>query len=218
MYKKVLCVISILTLVACSSTKKNGVDQESSSAPIINQKLATNFKRKGITLEWDCSWGTGFSQATCTKGNVSAIEVTAYAPSFGNSEANREAAFEVAHDIALTKLNRFIQDEVSSSRVMMTMSKNIEKANDSLKSKIRSDEAVILTDEDPFPAANVAARENTNEVVRTVTESIRTQSSGILRGVRTVDERIVDRQTVATTIRWDNDSEQAVRELRKRIR
>jgi hypothetical protein len=218
MFKKALCVISILTLVACSSTKKNGVDQESSSAPIINQKLATNFKRKGITLEWDCSWGTGFSQATCAKGNFSAIEVTAYAPSFGNSEANREAAFEVAHDIALTKLNRFIQDEVSSSRVMMTMSKNIEKANDSLKSKIRSDEAVILTDEDPFPAANVATRENTNEVVRTVTESIRTQSSGILRGVRTVDERIVDRQTVATTIRWDKDSEQAVRELRKRIR
>ena len=64
----------------------------------------------------------------------------------------------------------------------------------------------------------MAIRENANDVVRTVTESIRSQSSGILRGVRTVDERIVDSQTVATTIRWDKDSEQAVRELRKRIR
>ena len=217
MLKQAMCVLCILLLAACSSTK-NGANPESSSAPILNQKLATNFKRKGITLEWECSWGTGFSDATCMKGSVSAIEVTAYAPSFGNSEANREAAFEVAHDIALTKLNRFIQDAVSSSRVMVTMSKNIEKANDNLKSKIRSDEAVAMTDEDPFPGSNVAARENTNEVVRTVTESIRTQSSGILRGVRTVDERIVDRQTVATTIRWDKDSEQAVRELRKRIR
>lgn len=218
MLKHALCVMCIVSIAACSSTKKNEVDPESTSAPIINQKLATNFKRKGITLEWDCSWGTGFSQTTCAKGTVSAIEVTAYAPSFGNSEANREAAFEVAHDIALTKLNRFIQDEVSSSRVMVTMSKNIEKANDNLKSKIRADETVSITDEDPFPGANLAVRANTNEVVRKVTESIRTQSAGILRGVRTVDERIVDRQTVATTIRWDKDSEQAVRELRKRIR
>lgn len=217
MLKRILYVLCILSLAACSSTKKSAADPES-LAPIQSQKLATNFKRKGVTLEWECSWGTGFSEATCVKGNVSAIEVTAYAPSFGNSEASREAAFEVAHDIAVAKLNRFIQDEVSSSRVMVTMSKNIEKANDNLKSKIRSDEAVAMTDEDPFPGANVAVRENTNQVVRTVTESIRTQSSGILRGVRTVHERIVDRQTVATTIRWDKESEQAVHELRKRIR
>jgi len=218
MFKQMLCALCVLSLVACSLTKKNETDPESKSSSIITQKLATSFKRNGITLEWDCSWGTGFSQATCSKGNISAIEVTAYAPSFGNSEANREVAFGVAHDIALTKLNRFIQDDVSSSRVMVTMSKNIEKANDNIKSKIRSDEAVSLADEDPFPASNFAVRENANEVVRTVTESIRSQSSGILRGVRIVDERIVDRQTVATTIRWDKDSEKAVRELRKRIR
>lgn len=218
MLKKFLCVCCIILSVGCSSTKKNEADSKLAVTPVKSQKLASNFKRKGITLEWDCSWGTGFSQATCSKGAISAIEVTAYAPSFGNSEANREIAFEVAHDVALTKLNRFIQDEVSSSRVMVTLSKNIEKANDRVKSKIGSDEVVTVTDEDPFPSANIAVRENTNEVVRTVTESIRTQSNGILLGVRTVDERIVDRQTVAVTIRWDKDSEQAVRELRKRIR
>ncbi len=218
MFKKVLYVLSIFLVAACSSTKSGGVDPESSSAPIATQKLMTNFKRKGITLEWDCAWGTGFSEATCSKGSVSAIEVTAYATSFGNSEANREAAFQVAHDIALSKLNRFIQDDISSSRVMVTMSKNIEKANDSLKSKIRSDETISMTDEDSFPGSNVAVRENTNEVVRTVTESIRTQSSGILRGVRAVDERIVDRQTVAATIRRDKQREHAVPVLRKRIR
>jgi hypothetical protein len=98
------------------------------------------------------------------------------------------------------------------------MSKNIEKANDNIKSKILSEKAVSISDEDPFPRSNLAIRENANDVVRTITESIRSQSSGILRGVRTVDERIVDSQTVATTIRWDKDSEKAVRELRKRIR
>jgi len=218
MLKQTLCALCFLSLVACSSTKKNETDLESKPSSIITQKLATNFKRNGITLEWDCSWGTGFSQATCSKGNISAIEVTAYAPSFGNSEANREVAFGVAHDVALTKLNRFIQDDVSSSRVMVTMSKNIEKANDNIKSKILSEKAVSISDEDPFPRSNLAIRENANDVIRTITESIRSQSSGILRGVRTVDERIVDSQTVATTIRWDKDSEKAVRELRKRIR
>ena len=218
MLKFFLYAICIFSIAACSSTKNNDPDPDSSTAQIINQKLVTNFKRKGITLEWDCSWGAVLSVASCSKGSVSAIEVTAYSPSFGNSEANREAAFEVARDIALTKLNRFIKDEISSSRVMVTMTKNMEKANDNLKSKIRSDEAVSMTDEDPFAGSNVAVRENTNEVVRTVTESIRTQSSGILRGVRTIDERIVDRQTVATTIRWDKDSERAVHEFRKRIR
>ena len=142
MLKQTLCALCFLSLVACSSTKKNETDLESKPSSIITQKLATNFKRNGITLEWDCSWGTGFSQATCSKGNISAIEVTAYAPSFGNSEANREVAFGVAYDVALTKLNRFIQDDVSSSRVMVTMSKNIEKANDNIKSKILSEKAV----------------------------------------------------------------------------
>ncbi len=218
MLKKSLCMLFIVFVSACSSSKKNGTESDVQSTPIINQKLATNFKRQGVKLEWECSWGTGFSALTCVKGKISAIEVTAYAPSFGNSEANRETAFSVAHDAALVKLNRFIQDEVTSDRVIVTMSKNVEKANDKIKSNIRSGGVITLTDEEAQQEVNSSDRTNSNEVVRTVTESIRTQSSGILRGVRSVEERVVDRQTVAVTIRWDKDNEQAVRELRKRIR
>ena len=120
--------------------------------------------------------------------------------------------------MALVKLNRFISDEISTSRVTTTLTKNVEKANDRLKSKIGSQEVVRTTDEDSTVEPNVATRENLNEVVRTVTESITSQSSGILKGVRAVSEKVVDRQTVAVTVRWDKDSEQAVRELRKRLR
>ena len=144
--------------------------------------------------------------------------MTAYAPSFGNSEANREVAFGVAHDMALVKLNRFLNDEVTSSRVMKTLTKNVEKANDKLKSKIPAQEVVSVSDDETYLDSNVATRENINEVVRTVTESIRTQSSGILKGVRPIDESIVDRQTVAVTVRWDKDSAKAVQEIRTRIR
>ena len=212
----VICLAVLLT--ACSSTKEKK-DQARAAGDLIGaQKLSSNFKRQGVKLEWECSWGTGFSDASCSKGDVKAIEVTAYAPSFGNSEANREAAFSVAHDMALVKLNRFISDEVTTSRVTNTLTKNIEKANDKLKSKISTQEVISVTDDDLFSDSNIASRENTNEVIRTVTESIRTQSSGILRGVRSIDEKIVDRQTVAVTVRWDKDSEKAVQELRRRIR
>lgn len=207
-----------LLLSACSTTQDKKESPSAAGDLIGSQKLSSNFKRQGVKLEWECSWGTGFSEATCSKGDVKAIEVTAYAPSFGNSEANREAAFGVAHDMALVKLNRFIIDEVTTSRVTNTLTKNIEKANDKLKSKISTQEVISVADDDSFSDSNIASRENTNEVIRTVTESIRTQSSGILRGVRSVCEKIVDRQTVAVTVRWDKDSEKAVQELRRRIR
>mgnify|MGYP000007436403 FL=1 len=209
---------AVLTLVGCSSTQKKAEQPNSVSEVIGSQKLSSNFKRQGVKLEWECSWGTGWAEATCSKGTIKAIEVTAYAPSFGNSEANREVAFGVAHDMALVKLNRFLNDEVTSSRVMKTLTKNVEKANDKLKSKIQTQEVVSVNDDEAYADSNVATRENTNEVVRTVTESIRTQSGGILKGVRSIDESIVDRQTVAVTVRWDKDSAKAVQEIRTRIR
>jgi hypothetical protein len=101
---------------------------------------------------------------------------------------------------------------------MKTLTKNVEKANDKLKSKIQTQEVVSVSDDETYPDSNVATRENTNEVVRTVTESIRTQSGGILKGIRSIDESIVDRQTVAVTVRWDKDSAKAVQEIRTRIR
>ena len=106
----------------------------------------------------------------------------------------------------------------AGAAVVETAKSGIEKANDKLKSKISTREVISVTDDDLFPDSNIASRENINEVIRTVTESIRTQSSGILRGVRAIDEKIVDRQTVAVTVRWDKDSEKAVQELRRRIR
>lgn len=217
--KKLILSLAVGTfLCACSSIKKDGEHENSLTTPIGGQKLSTNFKRQGVKLEWDCSWGTGFSESTCAKGDVKAIEVTAYAPSFGNSEANREAAFAVAHDMALVKLNRFIRDDITTSRITSTLSKNVEMANDKIKSKIGSSEVVKANDDDPYPDSNVASRENVNEVVRTVTESIRTQSNGILKGVRAIDEKIVDRQTVSVTVRWDKEGSQAVRELTKYMR
>jgi len=216
--KRVLLVTAIaLTLSACSSVSLNKADNPGAMTPIQSQKLTSNFTRKGIKLEFDCgtfsSWTGG-----CNKAEPTAIEVTAYAPSYGNSENNRENAFRVAEMRAKAKLRHFINEDVSSAQVKTVIAKNIEKANDRIKQRISANEEVNMTDDEATKETNWAIRENTNDTVQTLSETVRTNAAGILRGVRAIDERIVDRQTVQVTIRWDRDSERASQFFRNKWR
>lgn len=218
MFTKLSTLALLLALTACSTTKQAPSIEGGQITAINAQKLSTNFKRKGVKIEWDCAWGTGMLESTCIKGDIKAIEVTAYATSNGNSENNREAAFKVAEMKAKAKLRHFISEDVYSSSVQNVMTKNVEKANDRIKNRIKSDEEVAMSDEDAAKDTNFAIRENSNDTVRTVTESIRTQAAGILKGIQVQDESIVDRQTVAVTIRWDKDSESASNYFSKKFK
>ena len=197
-------------LVGCSTSPTKTVDAPQITA-VQSQKLSSNFNRRGIKLEFDCgtisSWTGG-----CNKAEPTAIEVTAYAPSYGNSESNRETAFHVAEMNAKAKLRRFIQEDIQTSSVTETISKNIEKANDKIKQRINDGREVTMNEDEAKTFSgdsNTAERINTNNVTRTVTEYVRMNANGILRGVKTIDESIVDRQTVAVTIRWDTGSDNA---------
>ena len=220
--KRLITVVAVAAmLTACSSTKIAGNDNTGSLTPINAQKLSTNFKRKGIKMEWECAWGTGafgLTDAMCVKGDIKAIEVTAYAPSFGNSEVSRENAYKVGEMKAKAKLRHFIYEDVYSTNTVNTVAKNVEKANDTLRSKISMDEVKLDDDESAGSEANVSTRTNTNHTVQTLTESIRTQASGILKGVYVAEEHVVDRQTVAVTIRWDKDSEKGSAYFQKKFR
>ncbi len=218
MKTKLSILVIALALSACSTTKQSPSIEAGQITAINAQKLTTNFKRKGIKLEWECAWGTGMFESTCVKGDIKAMEVTAYATSNGNSENNRETAFKVAEMKAKAKLRHFISEEVYSSNVVNVMAKNVEKANDRIKNRIKTDEEVSMSDEDVVKDTNFAIRENSNDTVRTVTESIRTQASGILKGIQITDESIVDRQTVAVTIRWDKSSESSANYFGKKFR
>lgn len=214
-----LAIVTSLGLVACSSTQQPPVTglESGQITPINAQKLSSNFSRKGIKIEWNCSWPTGIFNATCVKGDIKSIEVTAYAPSYGNSEVNRENAYNVASMNAKAKLRRFINEDISTTEVKNVLTKNVEKANDRIKNRINSDVEVAMSDTDADKETNWAVRENSNETVQTLTENIRVQAQGILRGVYVVSEKVVDRQTVQVTIRWDQDSDNASLALRKRF-
>jgi len=215
-----LAVVVTLGLTACGSTKLSPGLDGGSITPINAQKLSTNFKRKGIKLEWDCAFGTGafgITDKMCSKGDIKGIEVTEYAASFGNSEANREKAFRVAEMKAKAKLRHFIHEDVNSSQTRSIIAKNVEKANDRIKQRISSDEVVEMSDDEASKDTNFAIRENSNHTVQTLTDNIRVNASGILRGVYIIDSNIVDRQTVQVTIRWDQDSDRASGILRNKF-
>lgn len=201
----------------CSTPSiKDGIEPGKITA-INNQTLTSTFNRESIKVEWDCMWGTGISQLTCVQTKIKSITVTGYAPTFGSSEALRENAFKVSYDVALDKLIRFVRQDISSSRVTNTMAKNIEKAADRTKTKITAGEDVAMSDVDAIKDTNYAIRENTNDTVRSFTEIVRTNANGIIRGAQIVEEKIVDRQTVATTIKWDAKTANAVMDIRKQF-
>lgn len=215
--KYIVAALSTLFISACSTPSvKDGIDPGQITA-IKAQTLTSTFNRESIKVEWDCMWGTGISDLTCIKSDIKSITVTGYAPAFGSTEALRETAFRVSHDAALDKLIRFIKQDINSFRVANTMAKNIEKAADRTKTRIAAGEQVEMSDADASKDTNYAVRENTNETVRTVTDIIRTNANGIIRGAQIVDEKIVDRQTVATTIKWDAKASKAAYNLRKQF-
>lgn len=209
-------------LTACGST--NPVTRSTdpgSITPLSAQRLSTSFARQGIKMEWECTWGTGMFGITdrmCNRGDIRAIEVTDYAPSFGNSEVQREQAFRAAEIKAKARLRHFINEDVNSSQVKSTLGRNVEKANDRIKQRIATNEEVAMNDTDVDRETNWAVRENTTNTVQSMTETVRTNAAGILRGLYVKEANIVDRQTVKVTLRWDKDSERASDYFRNRFR
>jgi uncharacterized lipoprotein len=130
--KQLVLVSALLLALAGCSTSPTKTSDAPQITPIQSQKLTSNFVRRGVKLEFNCKWYS----VNCNSVEPTAIEVTATAVSNGNSESNRETAFVVAEMYAKAKLRRFIQEDISSTQVTNTISKNIEKANDRIKQRI----------------------------------------------------------------------------------
>ena len=205
---KLSAVAIVVLLSACSTTKS--VDGANSSGPITSQKLSTSFVSEKIKIETKCSW-FGLSNEC----RIVAIESTGTAPTFGNTTSNRKNALTIAEMRANGNVSEFLNKEISTTRVNSTIAKNIEKATDVVKSGNASDKPVEMTDKE---AANTSLRENTNDTVVQLTETIRTSSSAILKGFIKIKEEVVGSQEVAVTIRWDLDSELARNQLSNKMK
>ena len=60
-------------------------------------------------------------------------------------------------------------------------------------------------------------RENSNNTARTLTNTVRVNSSAILRGFKIIKQDVIGPQEVLVTIRWDRDSDSVADKLGKRF-
>jgi hypothetical protein len=202
---KLSALVIAVSLTACSSMKtSNGTN---TSTPIANQKLSTSFVGEKIKLETKCSWFSFGSNC-----EVVAIEATGTAPSFGNTTSNMRHALTRAEMKAQAQVARFLNEEVTSDRVKKTIAKNIERATDKVNSGKADDSTVEMTDKE---AGNISLRENNNDTVVTLTETVRTSAKSILSGFVKIDEKVIGDQEVAVTIRWDIESGTSRKQLLK---
>ena len=206
---KLLTLVTALSLVGCSSMKRG----EGEFEQIRNQKLSTSFKQDTIRIETDCAWYTLW-KSQC---DILSIEAVGTASSNGNTESNRRTALIRAGDRARASVRHFIQEDISSTRVTDTLAKNVEKASDRMKSRTTNGEVVSMSDSDAEKDTNYSVRENSNDTAYQLSESIRVNAQGILRGFKVIKQEITASQEVAVTIRWDKDSENVSNQLRKKF-
>jgi hypothetical protein len=207
--KKFILIPIVLALSACSTVKRGYGELE----PIRNQKLSTSFKKDTIRIETDCAWYKPF-KSDC---DVVAIEVVATATTNGNSENNLRTALTRAEMTAKANVRHFLQEEVKSDRVKTTLAKNVEKAQDRVKSRTTIGEEVKMSDADAEKDTNYSIQENSNDTAYTLQETIRTNAQGILRGFRIASQEVSGNQQVSVTLRWDKDSDRTAALLRKKF-
>lgn len=202
---KLVSLAVILSVAGCSSTPGVNVDES-----IRNQKLSTTFTDEGIKLETNCAWYKPW-KSDC---DIVAIEATSSTFTNGATAVQVSEAYKIARAEASANVAHFIRESVNSNRVVTTVAKHIEKAQDKMAKNEKGDSE--MTDKEA-KAINSAVRENSNDTARTVTRTISTNAQAILMGFRTIKQEKVADQTVAVTIRWDLSSEQASKQLVKKF-
>ena len=188
--------------MGCSS-----VTPVSSEMPIRNQKLSTSFVSEGIKIETDCAWYK-LGKSEC---DVTAIESTAVAWTNGGTAVQVGEARKVARMEASANVAHFLNEKITSNRVVTVMAKHFEKASD----QTASDKSE-MTDKEA-QAINTTNRQNANDTARTVTRNISSNAEAILKGFKTIKEEPVGQQEISVTIRWDLESDRAAAQLRKRM-
>jgi hypothetical protein len=202
--KNVISVIALASiLVACSSTKTVNPDD-----PIRNQTLNTSFTDEGVKIITDCKWYNPWKD-NC---DIVAIEATASTWTNGATAPQVSEARKVARAEAFSNVSNFINKKITSTQVVSTVAKHVEKAKDQFNKGNTADSD--MTDKE---ARNISARENSNDTARTVTRTISEHSESVLRGFRVIKEEKIGQQELAVTIRWDKDSDRAAQDLRKRF-
>lgn len=219
-----LVVASTVTMTGCSmfGKKADQVDVPKTTA-ITRQKLSTFFKDDGIRVNWECidrnNWTLGI---TCAESQIESIEATITIPANGGTNFNGQSAMQVGQLESMAMIARFINEDITTERVVDLMAKNVEKADDTYRNPIAgtgtsagsgirlpavvgisSGESPVLNDPNT-PNMNFAVRSNVNDTVRELHTVVRGNAQAIMRGtVFEVDQK--GDQLLQITAIWRRD-------------
>jgi hypothetical protein len=208
-------------LVGCSSVPNSSAGFGNGIAPgasattaIADQRLAvSDFKKEGVKIIYSLG------------GNMEAIEVTGYAPTWGGSHNAAREAFRVAELEAKKSLNDFIHKETIASKTSVVMiSENLEHAQDNINNNFSSNrssktegntgtaEDLVAADDDARVKAaasgnteeNTAIRNNAMKIASKMKTTIVNSNQGILSGLYLKEGVVIDDgKAVKVVMRWD---------------
>jgi hypothetical protein len=219
-----LLSILIMTTTGCSmfGGKANDVDVPKTTA-VTKQKLSTYFEDDGIRVNWECVDRNGWTlNMTCSESVIESIEATVTVPANGGTNFNGASANQIGQLESMAMIARFINEEITTERVVTLMAQNVEKADDTYRNPIsgtgqnnvnapRLPAVVGITSSEPQaprdtskPNMNFAVRSNVNDTVRDLNTIVRGNAQAIMRGTTfKVDQK--DDQLIQITAVWERE-------------
>lgn len=225
---KSLLAAALTTVFLAGCASKSGPVDPAANVPvpagpqqaISEQRVINDFTRQGVKVVFSL------------RGELEAIEVTGYAPVWGNSQSAVREAYRVAELEAKKSLNDFINKESITSSVSVAMvSRNLEKARDNRTNNFATNRgrdavASAVTDadlessldapiqdpsrDDVNREENTATRNDAVNIASRVNTTIVTRNTGILSGLYLVEgEAINGGRNVRVVYRWDQRASQA---------
>lgn len=217
MKKKIVCALAVTLPLTVFAGWFSSDDKEKEKAAavatgpvVVKQAISSSFEGETIKIETECLKSL-FSEEC----KVTALESVGISSVNGGTDIMRRNAYIRAADKARAAVRHFIEEDITSTRVQNTMATNF--ANGSENKKYKTAGNVTTNEADVDPESNSTKRGNGNETAHAITESIRANAQGILRGFRVVKQEILPTSEAAVTIRWDLTSEMAAESFRKKF-
>tara|TARA_B110000881_G_C18595899_1_gene531295 strand:- start:1264 stop:1992 length:729 start_codon:yes stop_codon:yes gene_type:complete len=220
----------ILSTAGCSSfggSKIEKVEVPKTKA-ITKQKLSSFFVDDGITVNFECVERDNRTlKLTCEETAIKEIKATITIPANGGSNNNGATANQVGQLESLAMIARFINEDITTDRVVTLLAQNVEKADDTYRNQIEGTNqnnvtasglpAIVgITSSEPMaprepntPNMNFAVRANINDTVRELNTVVRGNAQAIMRGT-TFDVEQKDDQLLQITATWRRDRADAI--------
>ena len=167
---------------------------------------------------------------TCEETAIKEIKATITIPANGGTNFNGAMANQVGQLESLAMIARFINEDITTDRVLTTLTKNVQKANDTYRNQIEGTnlnnvtasklpEIVSITSSEAMapkepntPNMNFAVRSNVNDTVRELKTVASGNAQEIVRGT-TFNVEQKDDQLLQITATWSRERAEAIEKI-----